>query len=525
MPGSPVTASPAPPSPRLAAATFLFLGGVAIAPLLLSWHLHGQWVPDGAYAYGWIVPFLTVFLIKLRWDDRPAPSAPLSGMAFLAIICALLTLPARWLQEAAPERSVCAWTYALAGLGITLSLIGMTGGAAWLRWLAFPVLFLLTAVPWPHMMEVFVSNSLMHGTAGVTVEILCLAGVPAAQVGNLVHVESGVIDIDEACSGIRSLQAMVMFALFLGEMFRLVPGRRIALLALGLAATLGANIIRTAVLSYLGFTLGMGMVDRFHDLAGLAVLVASLSITIFAAYLLRPKTIAVLPVPAPARSSPLPLNLCSLLLGWFVLQEVAVEGWYRWHEPKWPGWSWSIQWPEQTKDFRRFEIPERSRRLLLCDDSQAARWTEADGSDWSVYWIRWNPGNPQAEVAKVHRPDVCLNSEGAIMDKDLGVHRIGVGGLELPFHCYTFRMGEKTLFVFFCLFEERPNHPVAISNPQFEEIDMFQRAREGRRHIGQQSLEIAITSTQSERSAQEAFTARLKQMMQVRPGVAPIASE
>jgi len=493
------------------------LAATAISPVLLSWHLHGQWVPDGAYAYGWIVPFLAAFLFKLRWDDRPPPSLPLSGMAFLAITCALLTLPARWLQEAAPERSICAWTYALAGGGITLSLIGMTGGAAWLRWFAFPVLFLLTAVPWPHTMEVLVSNFLMHGTAGITVEILCLAGVPAAQVGNLVHVETGVIDIDEACSGIRSLQAMVMFALFLGEMFRLVPARRLTLLVLGIAATLGANIIRTAVLSYLGFTLGMGMVDRFHDLAGLAVLIASLSTTIFAAYLLRPETIAILPAPAVPLSAPLSLRLCAALLAWFVLQEVAVEGWYRWREPQWPGWSWSIQWPEQARNFHRFAIPERSRRLLLCDDSQAARWTESDGSDWSVYWIRWNPGNPQAEVAKVHRPDVCLNSEGALMDRDLGVHRVRVGSLEIPFHCYTFRMGEKTLFVFYCLYEERPHPPGPISIPQFEDTDMFQRAWEGRRHIGQQSLEVAVTGSLSQLAAQESFRMRLTQMMQPRP--------
>ena len=504
----------------------LFVGAAAVAPILLSWHVHRQWVPDGAYAYGWVVPFLAAFLVKLRWDDRPAPSPPLSGMTFLAMAFALLALPALWLQEAAPERSICVWTYALACVGIPLSLISAAGGTVWLRWFAFSVLFLLTAVPWPHAMEGLVSNSLMHGTAGITVEILCLVGVPAAQVGNLVHVETGVIDIDEACSGIRSLQAMVMISLFFGEMLRLGPGRRLALLALGLTSTLLANIVRTAVLSYLGFTLGMGTADRYHDMAGLAVLLVSLAATFCAAYLLwLPMRAIPQASPSPLQPSVLPLRLCSALLVLFLFQEAAVETWYRWHGPEWQGWSWSIQWPEDRKDLHRFEIPQRSRRLLLCDESQAARWTEADGSDWSVYWIRWNPGNPQAEAAKVHRPDVCLNSEGAIMDKDLGTHRIRIGDLDLPFHCYTFRTGDKPLFVFFCLYEERPDRPVMISNPQFEEIDMFQRAWEGRRHIGQQSLEIAITGSQSEHHAQETFGARLRQMLQVRPGVAPIAKE
>jgi len=513
MPG--LTSAPTP-EPHRAASVFLFLAAAAVAPILISWHLHKQWVPDGAYAYGWVVPFLAVFLVKLRWDDRPAPSPPVPGMAFLAIACAVLTLPAHWLQEAAPERSICVWTYALAGAGITLSLIGAVGGAMWLRWFAFAVLFLLTAVPWPHALEVFVSNSLMHSTAGITVEILCLVGVPAAQIGNLVHVETGVIDIDEACSGIRSLQAMVMLSLFFGEMLRLGLGRRLALLVAGLASTLLANLVRTAVLSYLGYTLGMGMVDRYHDMAGLAVLLVSLSAAFCAAYLLWLQNPSVHSAPSPLRPSALPLRLCTALLVWFLLEEAAVETWYRGHEPEWQGWSWSIRWPEDRKDLQRFEIPHRSRRLLLCDESQAARWTETDGSDWSVYWIRWNPGNPQAEAAKVHRPDVCLNSEGAIMDKDLGTHRIRIGDLELPFHCYLFRTGGKPLFVFFCLDEERPGRPAMIANPQFEETDMFQRAREGRRRIGQQSLEIAITGSPSEHKAQEAFRARLQQMMQVR---------
>ena len=163
---------------------------------------------------------------------------PLETAAFLAIVFGLLTLPARWLQEAAPERSICAWSYAFACVGISLSLISLAGGAAWFRWFSFPFAFLLTAVPWPHSLETLVSNSLMHRTAGATVEILCLIGVPSVQVGNLVHIETGVIDIDEACSGIRSLQAMVMVTLFLGELFRLTPARRLLLMAIGLAITL-----------------------------------------------------------------------------------------------------------------------------------------------------------------------------------------------------------------------------------------------------------------------------------------------
>ena len=223
---------------------------------------------------------LALFLCKFRWDDRPDPSPIRSGRRYLRALLCLLTLPARWLQEAAPERSICAWSYAVGVVGISLSLIALAGGVAWLRWFGFPVAFTLTAVPWPHSVESLISNSLMRGTAGVTVEILCLTGVPSAQAGNLVHIETGVIDIDEACSGIRSLQAMVMIALFLGELFRLKPARRWLLVAFGLTVTLLANILRTVALSSIGFRHGMGAVDRYHDAAGAAVLILSLASTL-----------------------------------------------------------------------------------------------------------------------------------------------------------------------------------------------------------------------------------------------------
>ncbi len=96
-----------------------------------------------------------------------------------------------------------------------------------------------------------------------------------------------------------------------------------------------------------------------------------------------------------------------------------------------------MRWPEKSDDFHYVEIPGNSLRLLLCDESHAAAWKEADGGDWSLYWIRWNPGNPSAELAKVHRPDVCLNAEGAIMEKDLGTHISRAGGIPIPFHSYT----------------------------------------------------------------------------------------
>ncbi len=503
----------------------LFAAAVILGPTLLLWHLHGQWNPDGEYAYAWAVPFMAAFLCKLRWDDRPTPSTPIKNTAFLAIVFALLTLPALWLHEAAPERSLCAWSYAIASIGISLSLISLVGGASWLRWFCFPFAFILTTVPWPHALEIFVSNPLMRGTARATVEILCLAGIPSVQSGNLVHIETGVLDIAEACSGIRSLQAMVMIALFLGELFRLKLARRLLLMVIGLTVTLLANVFRTVVLAVIGFNQSMSAVDGYHDAAGFAVITFSLLGALVGAFMLRPAKIAATIPDASWIGLALPIKLCSALLVWFFITEISVETWYRSHEPTWQGWSWSVQWPQHAEAFHFIEIPKRSLQVLMCDESHAATWKEPDGSDWSLYWIRWNPGNPAAEAAKVHRPDICLTAEGVIMEKDMGMHLISIGRMQIPFHGYIFRTGEKNRYVFFCISEERPGDPAIAWNPEFESADMIQRALKGWRHSGEQSLELAVSGYGSEQSAQEACKVRLAQLMQVRQGSASGAKE
>ncbi len=494
----------------------LILLALAAGPLLMLWHLHGAWNPDGAYSYGWVVPLLAAFLIKSRWDDRPWPSAPPKEMAVVAVVLALATLPTRWLHEAAPERTFSVWIYAVSCVGISLSLIWMAGGTAWLQWFAYPFAFLLTVVPWPRSVETLISDSLMKGTAWATVEILCLAGIPSIQSGNLVHIETGVIDIDEACSGLRSLQAMVMVSIFLGELFRLRLGARVALSVIALIITVFANILRTVSLSSIGFSQGMTSVDHFHDTAGIVVLILALLCTLLVAFLLRPEK---LPAEVPEifiTSLKLPVVLSAVLVGWFIFEEVAVEGWYRWRETKWQGWSWSVAWPKEASGFRLEPIAPRSLRLLMCDSAQAGMWKGPGGVEWAMYWIRWNPGNTQAEVAKVHRPDVCLNAEGAVMEKDNGQRMFTVGSLRIPFHSYTFRLGDRLIYVFFCLSEERPGQTATTTaEPQFEGVDMLDRALKGQRHIAEQSLEIAISGCKSGAEAQKAFESRIQELMKV----------
>ena len=67
------------------------------------------------------------------------------------------------------------------------------------------------------MIEQPVIQGLTRLNTALTVEILGLLGIPAVPQGNVIELATGSVGIDEACSGIRSLQATLMISLFLGE--------------------------------------------------------------------------------------------------------------------------------------------------------------------------------------------------------------------------------------------------------------------------------------------------------------------
>ena len=81
----------------------------------------------------------------------------------------------------------------------------------------------MTALPWPAGLETKVVHGLTNLISQLTTEIILLSGFPAEMVGNSIRVDQQEITINQACSGIRSLQNLISFAVFLVIYFRFNP--------------------------------------------------------------------------------------------------------------------------------------------------------------------------------------------------------------------------------------------------------------------------------------------------------------
>ncbi len=113
-------------------------------------------------------------------------------------------------------------------------------------------------------------QTLTRGSAIFAVEALNTAGWAAVRHGNLIEVASGVVGVEEACSGVRGLQTSLMVSLVLGELGRLSITRRFVLVLVGAVMALFLNLLRAIGLSALASQRGVAAVDDWHDTAGFA---------------------------------------------------------------------------------------------------------------------------------------------------------------------------------------------------------------------------------------------------------------
>jgi len=512
--------------------------------------LSGEWSVNEQYNFGWFVPFFALYLFWLRWEDAPRTEIrnPKSEIrkgqtiaALLAIPALLLLLPVRLFEIANPEWRLVAWAHAVAVVTLTLLLIWCAGGEAWLRHFAFPVAFIFVAVPWPTSLETPVIHGLMRVVARVAAETAMLLGTPAQVEGNLIRVPNGLVGVNEACSGIRSLQTSLMIGLLFGELKRFSVLRRVALVACAVAIALLANFVRAVFLVRIAATENLSAVGRWHDIAGYSIVALVFIGTMALAYLLGKshRNVGFQPVP-PGMASSLPISQTRCLLKgsgkmpqlrirylaaalcWLLLVEVGTAAWYRAHERNLVrGIPWSVRWPEQAPNFHQLKIDQEIRAVLRFDDGKGAAWmvtspvnrSEPNAISCLLYVFRWNPGKNSALLANLHRPDVCLPASGWIKTADDGVRSYPVSGsFELSFRHFEFQRtfegsAPQIAHAFYCLSEDRASsgsmsragtnsRGMFGSSSEWTRAERIRTVLEGRRHLGQQVIEALFVSNE-----------------------------
>ena len=463
-----------------------------------------DWEIDPQYSYGFLVPILCVVLFLQRWADRPDPAPPARLMpnALFAVPPLFFLTGIQPFFEANPEWRIPGMFGAISAVALSLILVHALGGRPWLRHFFFPAAFFLIAVPWPRNAEEAFMGFLMEKNAIAALEVLHWCGYEAVRRGNLIALPSGLLGVEEACSGVRSLQSGLMASLFFGEIFRFGMFARGLLVCSALGFAVFGNFLRATTLSIVASTQGLGAVDKWHDMAGYATLAFTLGALWLVAYLWhRYRARRQPPKPSPEPAPPLPVEprLRAAGIGVFslaVLTLAGTEAWYRIHETRAPLPSgWTIR--EGTAGSKPVSIPDRTRRILFFPEGFSERFRDSAGHHWQFFYFRWPAGRTAVQAINIHNPETCLGSIGMTLVRQLPALEIRAGGMVLPFNVYLFTDQGRSILVFHSIIADRPQ---ASHDAPMMESSMSGRwasVASGMRNRGQRLLEAAVWGTEN----------------------------
>lgn len=150
---------------------------------------------------------------------------------------------------------VCSWAYYvqapdLLAVSMVLTCLGLSwwlGGGEALRLALLPALVLLALIPMPSVLVNALVYELQLATSTISVGILNAVGLEAVQAADQFAVGGRVFQVIESCSGIRSIQTLLLTAILMQEIF--YRSRRQSMLLVMMAPLLGFAINEIRVLT------------------------------------------------------------------------------------------------------------------------------------------------------------------------------------------------------------------------------------------------------------------------------------
>src|SRR5262249_28724366 len=125
------------------------------------------------------------------------------------------------------------------------------------RGVAFPLAYLLFAIPLPSIVFYAIAFPLQQLAAANAAWTLDLLGVPVLLDGNVIHLSQLTLGVTEACSGIRSLVSMLALAVAWGALTFGSPWATAVLAAAAVPITVVANAGRVVATGLVGQYLGV----------------------------------------------------------------------------------------------------------------------------------------------------------------------------------------------------------------------------------------------------------------------------
>ena len=208
------------------------------------------------------------------WRQQPPPQKPnFSNLLGLSLLIAAILL--RYLSGMAAEL----FTLRMSFLGAAGALIIFSAGTRQLLHWWLPAALLLLSVPIPTVLLNTLALPLQLKASAMGAALLEMRNVPVLLAGNVIHLPGRSLFVTEACSGLRSITALLALGVLVGGMWLRTPWSRVLLVAAAIPVAMVLNGIRVFLTGFLVYYVDPKLGEGFmHYTEGWALFVVAFAI-------------------------------------------------------------------------------------------------------------------------------------------------------------------------------------------------------------------------------------------------------
>jgi len=228
-----------------------------------------DWDNDPNYSHGFIVPFIAAFFVYERWDQlRQLPIQPsVLGISILTLGAAMLIVGSVGAEL---------FTQRVSFLVVITGLVLLILGKRILVTLSLPIAFLLFMIPLPAIVVNTIAFPLQIFAAQSASFCLFNLGIPVLREGNLITLAGTTLEVAEACSGLRSLVALLALGTVYAYFSQHQMWKRWTLILLSIPIAIVANALRVTGTGVLANYFGTEAAEGFyHTFEGWLVFVVA----------------------------------------------------------------------------------------------------------------------------------------------------------------------------------------------------------------------------------------------------------
>ena len=242
------------------------LVAVAYIPTF-QWMIDRWSAKDTYYSHGFLVPFISAFII---WQKKKE----LSKLIIKPVNSGWLLFVLGLLIHALSTSFRISFSSGFSLIIVLIGLILIALGKDFLKKLIFPICFLISMIPLPLALIASLSFRLKIFAAQVSTKIINMIGIPAIREGSIIRTMHSTLMVEDPCSGIRSLVALISLGALAAYFSNLSKPRKTILFISSIPIAVATNIIRITALGLVGEIYGEKYATGiFHDTMGILVFV------------------------------------------------------------------------------------------------------------------------------------------------------------------------------------------------------------------------------------------------------------